>query len=403
MGKDMRGAIRDTMICVNVIEGIYSRMAKALGVKENTLVFFYALDDGRAHSQKQICDEWFIPRSTLNTIVKECVAKGQVVLFPGDGAREKSIKLTEAGRRFAHALLERVYQAEDEAAARAGVAFSPATVAALRRFTADLHASAGRLVAPPPDEAADPNHRQPIGGPMETATARATVRPFEAGDFDQLVELYPPEWLFDGTTPAEREAQARMDCAGMVSGCNERLVAVVADDGGSEHVAGLLFARIEGLPAPDDAQTWEAVAREARGALAQGGPDARRALAYIEQLGERGDLLAEAAGESRGPDNELELFVVGPRARGKGAGGALMAAFEGHLAERGAHSYWLQTDTSCTWQWYERHGYVRVADVALDRAFSMPAALCPAPGEGAGQEQGREPAAHVFMYRKDLE
>ena len=91
MGKDMRGAIRDTMICVNVIEGIYSRMAKALGVKENTLVFFYALDDGRAHSQKQICDEWFIPRSTLNTIVKECVAKGQVVLLPGDGAREKSI------------------------------------------------------------------------------------------------------------------------------------------------------------------------------------------------------------------------------------------------------------------------------------------------------------------------
>ena len=80
-----------------------------------------------------------------------------------------------------------------------------------------------------------------------------------------------------------------------------------------------------------------------------------------------------------------------------------MAAFEGHLAERGARSYWLQTDTSCTWQWYERHGYARVADVALDRAFSMPAALCPAPGEGAGPEQGREPAAHVFMYRKDLE
>ena len=399
MDQDSRSAIRETMVCVNVIEGIYSRMAKALGVKENTLVFFYALDDGRAHSQKQICDEWFIPRSTLNTIVKECVAKGQVVLFSENGGHEKSIRLTEDGRRFAHDLLERVYQAENEAASIAGEDFSPAVVAALRRFTAALHASSARL-SPHRSSATEQ------GGPMGTATnpaATATVRPFEAADFDQIVELYPPEWRFDGTSGDEALAQARLDCAGMVASCNERLVATVKGDEGVERVAGLLFARIEGLPLPEDGASWNEVTATARAVLENGGPDARRALAYIDQLAERGDLLSAAAGDDRGPDNELELFVVGPQARGHGAGSALMRAFEEHLAERDARSYWLQTDTSCTWQWYERHGYRRVADVALDRTFAMPATVCPAT-EGAGAAGticGASPA-HVFMYRKDL-
>ena len=233
---------------------------------------------------------------------------------------------------------------------------------------------------------------------MSTATPAptATVRPFEERDFDEVVALYPPEWRFDGTTAEEALAQARMDCAGMLASCNERLVAVVDDGQGAERVAGLLFARIEGLPLPDDAAAWEGVAARARAELAAGGPDARRALAYIEQLGERGSLLVEAAGDAMGPDNELELFAVGPLARGKGAGSALIATFERHLAERGAPSYWLQTDTSCTWEWYDRHGYVRVADVALDAAYAMPVPACPAPDGAAGGP------AHVFMYRKDL-
>lgn len=134
--------IRDMMVCINVIEGVYYRMAKSLGVKENTLVFFYALDDGKAHSQKQICDEWFIPRSTLNTIVKECVAKGHVVLVGADHPKEKAIKLTEAGQAFARELLGKVYDVEDEAVRQSDGAFSPNLVAALQTVTAALHQQA---------------------------------------------------------------------------------------------------------------------------------------------------------------------------------------------------------------------------------------------------------------------
>lgn len=222
------------------------------------------------------------------------------------------------------------------------------------------------------------------------------VRPLEPADFDALVSLYPPEWRFAGASPEEELAQARMDCASLVASCNLRLVAEVTGPDGVPCVAGLLLARIADAPEPtaEDAAVWQPVQRAARHELETAGTSAAdRILRYVDQLANRAALLEEAAGEKRGADNELELFVVGPAARGKGSGSALIAAFERELSDRGARSYWLQTDSTCTWEWYERHGYVRVADVELSTGYPMPdAAAC--------ATQDSRP--HVFMYRKDL-
>ena len=35
------------------------------------MCLLYALDDGQMHSQNDICLQWEIPRSTLNTIIKQ--------------------------------------------------------------------------------------------------------------------------------------------------------------------------------------------------------------------------------------------------------------------------------------------------------------------------------------------
>lgn len=231
---------------------------------------------------------------------------------------------------------------------------------------------------------------------MNAPTA-TTVRPLEPNDFDALVRLYPPEWRFAGATTDEDDAQARMDCASLVSSCNLRLVAEVAGPDGSPRVAGLLLARVAGLPEqPADEGRWHEEQRAARSLLEQAGtPVSQRILLYVDQLADRAALLEQAAGAARGEDNELELFVVGPAARGHGSGSALVAAFEHALAQTGATSYWLQTDSTCTWEWYERHGYIRVADVALGAGYPMPdAARC------TGQAAPEPP--HVLMYRKDL-
>lgn len=115
MEEDYRTRLRKMFLAVNRIDGLYYRVAKRMGIKENTLTLLYALDDGTVHSQKQICEEWLIPRTTLNTIVKECVEKGYIVLSVEGHTKEKNICLTPKGKVFAGTVYRNIYRAEEEA------------------------------------------------------------------------------------------------------------------------------------------------------------------------------------------------------------------------------------------------------------------------------------------------
>lgn len=110
-----RNDIRELMIAVNVIDGIYDMVAKKVGVKINALTLLYALDDGKPHSQKEICQEWFIPPTTLNTIVKEFISSGYLYLHSDTGKKGKEICLTDKGIEFAQAILNQVYDLENSA------------------------------------------------------------------------------------------------------------------------------------------------------------------------------------------------------------------------------------------------------------------------------------------------
>ncbi len=220
------------------------------------------------------------------------------------------------------------------------------------------------------------------------------VRDFTSVDFSQLSYIMPPEWLFEGLNDDQKTAQANMDFAGVLRVCNVRLVATIDDGTDYDPVlAGILFARTERLPEPKDAFVWKDVYEKASETLRYGALPARTARTYELQLGQRGQLLIDAAGDARGEDTELELFVVSPASRSHGVGKALMAAFDERLRELGAQSFWLQTDSTCTWQWYDAHGYTRVADVELSADFPMPPTGSVAEGD---------PAPHVFMYKKEL-
>lgn len=132
-----REEIRRIMITVNVIDGIYEMIAKNLGVKDNTLALIYALDDGKPHSQKEICEEWLIPRTTLNTIVKECVKKDFIVLEEYH-KKEKAIRLTSKGHAFAESVLKKVYEIEAEAMKHTLNEVSPAFIDGLELFAFNL-------------------------------------------------------------------------------------------------------------------------------------------------------------------------------------------------------------------------------------------------------------------------
>ena len=83
------------------IDGLYDQWAKRTGETGNTLAFFYALESGRPYTQKQLSEEFLIPKQTLNSIVKDCVAKGYIRLTPSpENHREKLLCLTEAGQEY---------------------------------------------------------------------------------------------------------------------------------------------------------------------------------------------------------------------------------------------------------------------------------------------------------------
>lgn len=102
-------------ICCNKIDGLYYLAARQLGVKENGLALLYTLNDGQIRSQKQLSKELFIPKTTVNTIVKEYMDAGYITLIPSGHSREKSITLTPSGQAYAQKVLQPIYQAEEQA------------------------------------------------------------------------------------------------------------------------------------------------------------------------------------------------------------------------------------------------------------------------------------------------
>ena len=83
--------------------------AKKIGYKFNLMWFLYALNDKELKSQKQICLEWGMSKTTLNTVVKECEKLGYINFQSIDGEkREKYIILTETGRKYMQKATEKM-------------------------------------------------------------------------------------------------------------------------------------------------------------------------------------------------------------------------------------------------------------------------------------------------------
>ena len=126
--------VRRLVLHINQMDGAYYYFSRKLGYKENLLYLLYALDDGRPHSQTEICRDWMIPKTTVNTNVKELVSCGYATLEQGK-SREKIISLTESGRAYAGELLGPIYAAERSAMERTLERFSPAFSDALEYFS----------------------------------------------------------------------------------------------------------------------------------------------------------------------------------------------------------------------------------------------------------------------------
>lgn len=97
------------------IDSIYDEFAKQSNVSSALLWVMYALNDGNPHTQIEISNDWELPKTTVNTVIKEIQKDGYVELVPIKGKRrEMSIVLTESGKIFADHVLSDIYKKEEE-------------------------------------------------------------------------------------------------------------------------------------------------------------------------------------------------------------------------------------------------------------------------------------------------
>ena len=125
-------------VCTNKMDGLYYLAARKLGVNENTFALLYTLDDGRPHSQKQLSQELLIPKTTVNTVVRECVQAGYLQLLPSGHGKEMEVALTPAGRAYARGILRPVHEAEEQAMRRTLEEYSPDFLLAVEALTGHL-------------------------------------------------------------------------------------------------------------------------------------------------------------------------------------------------------------------------------------------------------------------------
>lgn len=98
------------------VDAAYDEFAKQSGVASPTLMWIlYALNDTREHTQREICNDWALPKSTVNTIMSQLKQSGYVELVPIQGKRrEMTVVLTESGKAYADVLLKDLYEKEAE-------------------------------------------------------------------------------------------------------------------------------------------------------------------------------------------------------------------------------------------------------------------------------------------------
>ena len=161
-------------------------------------------------------------------------------------------------------------------------------------------------------------------------------------------------------------------------------VAVTAED----DFAGITLARVVGRPTMFP-QAHEEFLRT-RALLLADPRGAATVTMFEDGFFVREGILEEDSDVTATTQAELELFMVNPDVRGAGVGGALWRQLLAALRSMGVRAFFLHTDSSCDFGFYDHKGLSRVAErLAADH----PEDADLAPGMNTDDQ---------FIYRADL-
>lgn len=105
---------------LNNIDSAYSMIAKKYGLTFNALMMVCIIDESSGATQKQICDELHLPKSTVHSILQDFVKNDYVSLEAGNNKKEKRVALSSIGRKHFSKVLEETQCFEDKVLATLG-------------------------------------------------------------------------------------------------------------------------------------------------------------------------------------------------------------------------------------------------------------------------------------------
>lgn len=103
---------------------LYENWAKQRGITYNTLLTLCTLISNQEHcTQKMICEQWGLPKQTVNSILKDFERKRYVTFANMQSdKRNKLILLTESGREYANETSSALYEMDVYAVGKMGSA-----------------------------------------------------------------------------------------------------------------------------------------------------------------------------------------------------------------------------------------------------------------------------------------
>ncbi len=135
----MREIARRLIFALYRIDEAYYLNEKNKKLSDAELCVMYALDDGNPHSQREISQDWLLPKTSVNTIVKRWEKEGFLTMTPIAGKRrEMNIMLTDAGRAYAKDFMGFLYRAEDKALKKTIDRYSDTFIEAIEFFGSSL-------------------------------------------------------------------------------------------------------------------------------------------------------------------------------------------------------------------------------------------------------------------------
>ena len=87
--------------------GLYAAWSKEHGISYHELLVLYTIREQGFCTQKQICDNYLLPRQTMNHVCSELRERGLLELSPEHCiGREKAFVLSSQGEKYAQPLLD---------------------------------------------------------------------------------------------------------------------------------------------------------------------------------------------------------------------------------------------------------------------------------------------------------